>query len=201
VDKQLLPEKLSFDNSQELTAIYKAVRRDSEKICKPFNIEDYVVQPVVDVSPPKWHFGHTTWFFETFLLKKFLKNYQEYNSDYNYVFNSYYESVGARVIRTDRGNLSRPSVEDVYKYRKHVDIAMDDFLSGETTGEVQKIILLGFHHEQQHQELIYTDIKYIMGHNPLFPAYNETGIEVVPVSTSNDFVAESCPGRFVANWV
>jgi len=189
VDKQLLPEKLSLDNSQELTAIYKAVRRDSEKICKPLNIEDYVVQPVVDVSPPKWHLGHTTWFFETFLLKKYLKNYKEYNPDYNYVFNSYYESVGARVIRTDRGNLSRPSVEDVYKYRKHVDIAMDDFLSGETTGEIRKIILLGFHHEQQHQELLYTDIKYILGHNPLFPAYNEKGIEHVPIATLDDFVS------------
>ena len=78
--------------------------------------------------------------FKNFLLNKYFKNYQEYNSDYNYVFNSYYESVGARVIRTDRGNLSRPSVEDVYNYRKHVDMAMENFLSGETTGEVQKII-------------------------------------------------------------
>ena len=98
-------------------------------------------------------------------------------------------AVGARVIRTDRGNLSRPSVEDVSKYRKHVDIAMDDFLSGETTGEIRKIILLGFHHEQQHQELLYTDIKYILGHNPLFPAYNDNGIEHVPIATLNDFVS------------
>ena len=95
---------------------------------KPLKTEDYVVQPVVDVSPPKWHIGHTTWFFETFILKPNMENYEEFDPQYNYVFNSYYETVGARVIRTDRGNLSRPSVEDIYKYRKHVDTAMNEFL-------------------------------------------------------------------------
>ena len=82
------------------------------------------MQPVVDVSPPKWHIGHVTWFFETFVLKPYFKNYEEFDPQYNYVFNSYYETVGARVIRTDRGNLSRPTVEDIYKYRKYVDDAM-----------------------------------------------------------------------------
>ncbi|MEJ7769626.1 MAG: DinB family protein, partial [Chitinophagaceae bacterium] len=104
---------------------YLSVRRYSEEICRPLKTEDYVVQPIVDVSPPKWHLGHTTWFFETFMLKPHLKDYKEFNQEYNYVFNSYYETVGARVIRTDRGNLSRPSVEDVYKYRTHVDEAME----------------------------------------------------------------------------
>ncbi len=106
---------------------YKDIRKRTEDICAPLQTEDYVVQPVADVSPPKWHIGHTTWFFETFLLKEHLKGYKEYNPDYNYVFNSYYETVGARVIRTDRGNLSRPTVKDVYSYREYVDDAMTSF--------------------------------------------------------------------------
>jgi ergothioneine biosynthesis protein EgtB len=167
---------------------FKKIRQHSEAICRPLKTEDYVVQPVVDVSPPKWHLGHTTWFFETFLLKPYLKGYKEFNKDYNYVFNSYYETVGARVIRTDRGNLSRPSVEDVYRYRRHVDEAMENFLSGEITPELKDLILLGFNHEQQHQELLYTDIKYILGHNPLSPAYDDEGIEQVSFSSSTGFV-------------
>ncbi len=98
-------------------------------------------------------------------------NYIEYDPEYNYVFNSYYETVGARVIRTDRGNLSRPAVEDVYKFRKHVDSAMQDFLSKNISKEVHELVTLGLNHEQQHQELLWTDIKYILGNNPLFPAY------------------------------
>src|SRR6201996_6510897 len=110
---------------------YMQVRKHTEKICAPLQTEDYVVQPIVDVSPPKWYLGHTTWFFETFILKPYFMGYQEFNSEYNYVFNSYYETVGARVIRTDRGNLSRPTVQDVYKYRAYVDEAMFRFLAAE----------------------------------------------------------------------
>jgi ergothioneine biosynthesis protein EgtB len=155
----------------DLLEKYMAVRKYSEEICKPLKTEDYVVQPIADVSPPKWHIGHTTWFFETFILKPNMENYIEYDPQYNYVFNSYYETVGARVIRTDRGNLSRPAVEDIYKYRKHIDDAMIKFLQTTPSRELQEIILLGLHHEQQHQELLWTDIKYILGNNPLFPAY------------------------------
>src|SRR5215217_1162708 len=131
---------------------YKLIRQHTEDICRPLQIEDYVVQPVVDVSPPKWHVGHTTWFFETFLLKPYAKNYLEFDPDYNYVFNSYYETIGARVIRTHRGNLSRPTVEDVYRYRSHVDVAMEAFLQQELNSETKDILLLGLNHEQQHQE-------------------------------------------------
>lgn len=151
---------------------YKIVREHSLKICSPLKTEDYVVQPVVDVSPPKWHLGHTTWFFETFILMPHCKGYKVFNKDYNYVFNSYYETIGARVIRTDRGNLSRPTVEDVYCYRKHVDAAMSEFLSEGNQELLKDVILIGLNHEQQHQELLMTDIKFILGHNPLFPAYN-----------------------------
>jgi ergothioneine biosynthesis protein EgtB len=155
-----------------LSQRYTQIRNHTELICEPLETEDYVVQPVIDVSPPKWHLGHSTWFFETFILQPFFENYQVYNESFNYVFNSYYETVGARVIRTDRGNLSRPSVREVYQYRAYVDEAMGNFLQRPLTPDVEEMLMLGFNHEQQHQELLLTDIKYILGNNPLFPAYN-----------------------------
>jgi ergothioneine biosynthesis protein EgtB len=160
---------------------YRAVRKASEDICRPLQKEDYVVQPIVDVSPPKWHLGHITWFWETFVLTPHHLGYKTYNPDYNFVFNSYYETIGARVIRTDRGNLSRPSVEDIYRYRKYVDTAMTELLScspeEQLHEELQSLIILGLNHEQQHQELLFTDIKYILGHNPLFPAWSDHDID------------------------
>lgn len=169
---------------------YLEVRQYTEELCKPLQTEDYVVQPVVDVSPPKWHIGHTTWFFETFVLKPYMGNYPEFDPLYNYVFNSYYETVGTRVIRTDRGNLSRPTVEDIYKYRKYVDDAMKQFLQNSLSKEVEEILVLGFNHEQQHQELLMTDIKYILGNNPLFPAYKSSSNkkERINQKDENDFI-------------
>lgn len=160
-------EKQLFEN-------YRRIRKRSVEICEPLETEDFVVQPVVDVSPPKWHLGHTTWFFETFILIPNLDGYQVFNAQYNFVFNSYYETIGARVIRTDRGNLSRPSVADIFQYREYVDEKMETFLlNNDLSDGLQKLFELGLNHEQQHQELLLTDIKYILGHNPLFPAYNE----------------------------
>jgi ergothioneine biosynthesis protein EgtB len=171
-----------------LLETYKEVRKYTEDICKPLHTEDYVVQPIVDVSPPKWHIGHVTWFFETFVLKPNLKDYKEFDPNYNYVFNSYYENAGARVIRTDRGNLSRPTVEEIYSYRQHVDEAMNDFLEKPVSKEMKELLLIGFNHEQQHQELLMTDIKYILGHNPLFPAYKKQ-IDSKPTNKADsDFV-------------
>lgn len=153
---------------------YAEIRNHSAEICRPLEIEDYVVQPIVDVSPPKWHLGHTTWFFETFILQPGFPGYEVFDPQYNFVFNSYYETIGARVIRTDRGNLSRPSVSDVFKYREYVDRKMDEFLkNGYLTASLEPLLELGLNHEQQHQELLLTDIKYILGHNPLFPAYQK----------------------------
>jgi ergothioneine biosynthesis protein EgtB len=169
---------------------YNDVRRHSEEICRPLKTEDYVVQPVVDVSPPKWHIGHTTWFFETFILKPNIPDYEEFDPQYNFVFNSYYETVGARVIRTDRGNLSRPSVEDIYKFRAHVDKAMNEFLQSPASQGLEELILLGLNHEQQHQELLSTDIKYILGNNPLFPAY-------VPLAEKNESEPDNNAGSFI----
>lgn len=167
---------------------YNNIRAYTEDICKPLQTEDFVVQPVVDVSPPKWHIGHVTWFFETFILKPYLGNYKEFDPQYNFVFNSYYETVGARVIRTDRGNLSRPTVSDVYKYRKYVDEAMNEFLQKSLSNEIEDIVVLGFNHEQQHQELLMTDIKYILGNNPLFPAYISALENTDKINRENDFI-------------
>ncbi|AQG78630.1 ergothioneine biosynthesis protein EgtB [Spirosoma montaniterrae] len=152
---------------------YKQVRARTEAICQGLQAEDFVVQPVVDVSPPKWHLGHTTWFFETFILQPYAAEYAVFDAGYNFVFNSYYESVGVRVVRTDRGNLSRPTVADVLAYRAFVDQAMHRFLAEETRPDerLNAMLELGLNHEEQHQELLITDIKYILGHNPLLPAY------------------------------
>lgn len=168
---------------------YKSVREHSITICSPLQTEDYVVQPVVEVSPPKWHLGHTTWFFETFLLKPYLTAYQEYNPDYNFVFNSYYEAIGVRVIRTNRGNLSRPTVNEVYRYREYVDAAMMSLLEGDIVDQVRNTVILGIHHEQQHQELLYTDIKYILGHNPLFPPFSLDAIVSVKEFKDPGFIS------------
>jgi ergothioneine biosynthesis protein EgtB len=195
-----LSEALSADsqefamdgNNTDLWQQYKTIRKKTEEICAPLQAEDYVVQPIVDVSPPKWHLGHTTWFFETFVLEAYEEGYKEnreFNKDYNFIFNSYYESIGSRVIRTDRGNLSRPTVEEIYAYRKHVDSAMKRYLQNNAIDEkVRATIELGLNHEQQHQELLYTDIKYILGHNPLFPAYDQNNIENTPYDVEEGYV-------------
>ena len=154
---------------------YRSVRAHSENICRYLETEDYVVQPIVDVSPPKWHLGHTTWFWETFVLVPNVPAYAIFHEDFSFVFNSYYETVGKRVLRTDRGNLSRPTVAEVYRYRAHVDVHMEQYLEeADLPPDLLQLIDLGLHHEQQHQELLITDIKYILGHNPLFPTLDLT---------------------------
>ncbi len=168
---------------------YISVRQHSVNICSSLKTEDYVVQPIVDVSPPKWHLGHTTWFFETFILVPYFSAYQAFDPNYNFVFNSYYETVGARVIRTDRGNLSRPSVDDIYRYRRYVDEAMKVFLHNTVLEkELETLLVLGLNHEQQHQELLLTDIKYILGHNPLFPS-TEMPLKEEQMPHKSDFIA------------
>ena len=157
---------------------YRTVRARSVEICSRLEKEDYVVQPIVDVSPPKWHLGHTTWFFETLVLLPNLPEYKVFHPEYHFVFNSYYESLGARVIRTDRGNLSRPTVDEVYRYRDYVDAAMMKLLGATmVVGPIAELVELGLNHEEQHQELLWYDIKYILGHNPLFPPYHEDTVE------------------------
>lgn len=158
-----------------LAESYNGVRSMSESLCAPLVTEDYVIQTMPDVSPTKWHLAHTTWFFETFLLKPFKKNYTEYHPAYNYIFNSYYNAVGERHCRVKRGQLSRPSVDEIYRYRQAIDESMMELLNGHPISrELEDLITLGLHHEQQHQELMLTDIKHVFACSPLHPTYNIT---------------------------
>jgi ergothioneine biosynthesis protein EgtB len=155
-----------------LLDFYQQVRQLSETICQPLAIEDYVIQTMADVSPPKWHLAHTTWFFETFLLIPYLNNYQVFHPQFGYLFNSYYEAMGKRHPRPLRGLLSRPTVAEVYQYRAYVDRAMRELISlTAAQSQIESLIILGLHHEQQHQELLLTDIKHILATNPLRPVY------------------------------
>jgi ergothioneine biosynthesis protein EgtB len=151
---------------------YQQVRHVSELLCQPLVTEDYGIQSMPDVSPPKWHLAHTTWFFETLFLVPNLPGYEVFHPKFGYLFNSYYESIGERHPRPQRGLLSRPTVEEVYRYRAHVDQAMHVLLT-EHAGDptLQSLTLLGIHHERQHQELLITDIKHILALNPLRPVY------------------------------
>lgn len=154
------------------TQKFSGIRKQSEKLCEPLEIEDFVAQPVVDVSPPRWHLAHTTWFFETFVLVPKMKGYKLFNSQFPYLFNSYYVQAGERWQRAERGYLTRPTVKEIYDYRKYVNEHIQEFLeSTELDDELAYLMELGFQHEQQHQELLLYDIKYILGHNPLFPEY------------------------------
>lgn len=158
--------------TDSLLAHFEETRTYTETLCRPLEIEDYVVQPIADVSPPKWHLGHSTWFFEEFILKPHLSGYRVFDDDFSFVFNSYYEAVGKRVVRSDRGNLSRPSVEKIYDYRHHVTKAVLQLYANPQTDALHHLLEIGIHHEKQHQELLLTDIKYILGHNPLLPVYS-----------------------------
>jgi ergothioneine biosynthesis protein EgtB len=175
--------------TDSLLDFFLETRKHSEDICQPLEIEDYVVQPVIDVSPPKWHLGHTTWFFEEFILKPHAKDYTLFDEDFSFVFNSYYETVGKRVVRSDRGNLSRPSVKKVYEYRKYVTDGIKRFLAINQNQEINAILEIGIHHEKQHQELLLTDIKYILGNNPLLPAYSKTFEDYPIESHQQDWIA------------
>ena len=164
---------LAENTSAGHLAHYQAVRTQSVTLVQPLLPEDTVVQPTLDVSPPKWHLAHTTWFWETFLLKKYLPGYEVFHPEYAFLFNSYYNSLGSRVNRADRGTLSRPPLADVYRYRTYVDEHMATLLAnlGELPPAATELLELGLHHEQQHQELLATDIKYILSTNPLAPGY------------------------------
>ncbi|HET9505060.1 MAG TPA: ergothioneine biosynthesis protein EgtB [Hymenobacter sp.] len=157
-------------------ARYQVVRAQSVALVQPLLPEDTVVQPALDVSPPKWHLAHTTWFWETFLLKSYLPGYEVFHPEYAFLFNSYYNSLGSRVNRADRGTLSRPPLADVYRYRTYVDEHMAALLANlaDLPPAATELLELGLHHEQQHQELLATDIKYILSTNPLAPGYLES---------------------------
>ncbi|MDH3252138.1 MAG: ergothioneine biosynthesis protein EgtB, partial [Ignavibacteria bacterium] len=164
-------------NRTDLLTAYDHVRASTEKICAPLSVEDYVIQSMTDVSPPKWHMGHTSWFFEQVLLERYLPDYQRWNERYYFVFNSYYQSFGDRVARDIRGTLSRPTVKEVFEYRSVVNDRMRsliDTIDEQHYPEFAALVELGLHHEQQHTELLVTDIKHILAMNPLRPAYRDS---------------------------
>jgi ergothioneine biosynthesis protein EgtB len=155
---------------------YAAVRGVTAELCGPLAVEDHVIQSAPECSPAKWHLAHTTWFFENFLLTPLLPGYRTFHPQYGYLFNSYYESVGTFFPRPMRGLLSRPTVEDVFRYRAHVDEHMRSLISRlDTQRDAESVsrVTLGLHHEQQHQELLLTDIKNLLALNPLRPVYRE----------------------------
>ena len=161
-------------HASDLAARYRAVRATTESLCEPLAIEDFVVQSMEDVSPTKWHIGHTTWFFETFLLADARPDYRVLDPKYQFLFNSYYVSAGQRHCRPKRGLLSRPTVAEVFEYRAHVDRHVLEFIEDWSPSQAARwapVLEIGLNHEQQHQELMVTDLKHNFGINPLLPAY------------------------------
>jgi ergothioneine biosynthesis protein EgtB len=151
---------------------YRSIRGRTVALAEPLSVEDQIVQSMPDASPTKWHLAHTSWFFETFVLGPHAADYRVFDARFGFLFNSYYESLGTRVARTARGQLSRPSLTDVHAYRRHIDDAMVRWLErGDGDAAARAICALGLHHEQQHQELILTDIKHAFAQNPLRPTY------------------------------
>src|ERR1043166_6794811 len=150
---------------------YRRARSQTEELCEPLTTEDYVIQSMEDASPVRWHIGHTTWFFETFILLNVPGN-RPFNPDFAYLFNSYYNAVGPQFPSASRGLISRPTVQEIIDYRRYVDRHIVDVLESDSLDEkLRSLVELGIQHEQQHQELILTDVKHLLSQNPLFPTY------------------------------
>ena len=168
------PGHLELEHPGALEDLYCEVRGQSQWLAEPLETEDYCIQTMPDVSPTKWHLAHTSWFFETFLLEP--AQVAPYDPRYGFLFNSYYQAVGPQYSRPRRGLLSRPTVDEVYRYRSHVDEHLLELIRGDRLDETaRELLVLGLHHEQQHQELMLTDIKHVFSCNPLRPAYRASG--------------------------
>jgi ergothioneine biosynthesis protein EgtB len=156
----------------DISKTYTAIRQQTTEFCSHLHIEDYALQVVKFASPPKWHLAHTTWFFETFILKNYVEHYVEFDPNFSFLFNSYYNNLGDRLLQANRGNMSRPTTDVIYDYRNYVDSKIQELLKTNTDQKLIDLITLGLNHEQQHQELLITDVKYMFGHNPIFPTFN-----------------------------
>ncbi len=159
---------------------FKVVRQYTEQLCQPLHIEDYIPQAAEFTSPPKWHLAHTTWFFEEMILNAYMPDYVVFDDAFSFLFNSYYHGVGARAERKHRGLITRPTVASVYTYREYVDRHIEQLfrvillgVNAQEETDINELIMLGIQHEQQHQELLLTDIKYTLSHNPTFPIYQK----------------------------
>ncbi len=171
-----LTDAVSEASVETLISRFNLVRRFTELLCEPLVPEDYVIQSMPDVSPTKWHLAHTSWFFETFILRPHLENYRLFHAKYPYLFNSYYVQAGERHCRARRGLLSRPTVQDIYRYRSHVNEHMVQLLEeadASLFSVLAPLVEIGIHHEQQHQELMLTDIKHVFSINPMYPVYQD----------------------------
>jgi ergothioneine biosynthesis protein EgtB len=181
-------------------AAFFEARATTQRLARPLSAEDAAVQSMPDASPAKWHLGHTTWFFETFVLAE-LGDERPHREEYHYLFNSYYDALGARVARPSRGLITRPSLDEVNAYRHAIDGRVEEWLTRGTEAHfdsergqaVLRRIELGIHHEQQHQELLLTDIKHLLSSNPLFPAYHD-------LASGPRALARSARGSFEAAW-
>jgi ergothioneine biosynthesis protein EgtB len=178
---------------EPLSSHYRRVRRVTEALSEPLSPEDCQVQSMPDASPTKWHLAHTSWFFETFVLARDAR-YTCFHPEFGYLFNSYYEAVGARHARPARGLLSRPSLDQVRGYRAHVDQAVLARLDGGLPADLAAVALLGLHHEQQHQELILTDIKHALWSNPL-----RGGYRAAPAAAATAGRARSGPAGWIGH--
>ena len=167
-----------------LRRLYASVRQSTEDLCEPLSDADATVQSMADASPAKWHLAHTTWFFETMVLGPHLPGYRVFDDSFNFLFNSYYETIGARQPRPKRGMISRPSLEAVLAYRAHVDAGIERLLDRTPAAAAAGLLELGCHHEQQHQELLLTDILHLFSQNPTGPAYKDADT----LSTRSEFV-------------
>lgn len=155
---------------------FRAVRDMTLSLAAPLSAEDQQVQSMLLTSPTKWHLAHTTWFFETIVLARFAAGYQPFDPHYHFLFNSYYEALGERYPRPDRGLLTRPALGEIQRYRQHVDDAVERLIESGLDAEPASLLELGCHHEQQHQELILTDIKHVLSLNPLGPVYSPASV-------------------------
>ena len=178
----MLEQSKEFQNKQDsllpqqdtLIKQYEQTRKLFVSLTKPLEPDDFNAQSMPDVSPAKWHLAHTSWFFETFLLKPMLPDYRAFHPRFEYLFNSYYNSIGKQYPRPHRGIMVRPTTKEVMLYRVHVDEHMIKLLSMPVDSKLRDLLMLGINHEQQHQELFITDIKHVYGNNPLFPGYTSS---------------------------
>lgn len=162
-------------------ARFRSVRKTTEKLCTPLTVEDHGLQSMPDASPPKWHLAHTTWFFERFVLREHMAGYTPFDERFDVLFNSYYQSVGPMHRRAGRGILSRPSLQEIMAWRSQVDAAVEELqLSCEEGGEIHRLLELGMNHEQQHQELLLTDVLHAFSQNPMEPAYGKSPLDLPP---------------------
>ena len=169
--------KTAIGSVSDLAEHYREVRAATDALCDPLTPEDCTAQSMPDASPAKWHLAHTTWFFDTFVLER-QPGYSPYRDEYRVLFNSYYNSVGEQHLRPERGLVTRPGLDEVHAYRRHVDAAMIEALESEQLDtRAAAVVELGLHHEQQHQELIVTDLKHLLAKNPLQPVYRELVVE------------------------